>query len=383
MKKSITHLLLFLLLPALLMAQTVTTKVINLPGVGNVNFVFYNPGSLHPVGAVVFFPGSDETGTDASKLYTNGSLKFEKAGWHPPYWIVGVQTPYSYGTFNNALALPFVRGALREITSGRYAIDNTKIILTGLSYGADHIVNYMQHEPDSTFIQPAAAILMSISMYGQSGSYPNDALAGSDSRFAKIPLWGFCGTSDPFYPMMSHFFSLTAKAGYMDIFTSAAGGHNGTFWNTYYNPSWQSNGTNIYDWAMKYQASTPAAAPVVKARILLDSASIHYPGSSVLFTDSSLNAYYTTLSVIPAVRYSPMADKQILLANLSAGSYTVTLTAFDSAGHSDTARANIVVYGPPACPSCPSCPGQVINIIPTLIGNTWQLKLVYKDGTTQ
>lgn len=381
-------LLLLLFVPLVTLAQTTTTKVVNIPGIGNTNFIFYDPGISQPTGAVIFFPGNLETGSDPTKLYINGPLNFIKAGGlKPTYWVIGVQTPYTGGTFNNPAALPFVRGALREITSGRYNIDKSKLILTGLSYGADHVMNYLQHEPDSTYIPIAAAIPMSIALAGQMGSYPNDALGGNDIRFAKLPLWGFCGTSDNFYLMMSHFFSLLTKAGYYNIFTSYAGGHSG--WNTYYSPTYKLNGLNIYDWAMQYTVAAKMMNPV-HAHLWVDSLIIHYPTTSVLLKDSSTGA--ASSDILYAVngndntgRFSVGDLSQgILLANLVDGSYVLNLVASDNAGHSDTATATIQVYGPPKC----SAPRTVTSIQVVINGLYFTIpvagtKIGFNDGTTQ
>jgi pimeloyl-ACP methyl ester carboxylesterase len=388
-------LLFLLLLPLAMSAQTTITKVINIPGIGNVNFTFYNPGLAQPTGAVIFFPGSGETGTNAALLAVNGPLKSIQTGWKPSFWVIGVQTPYSYGTFQNPAALPFVRGALREIISGKYNIDRSKLILAGLSWGTDHIMNYLQHEPDSTYIPIAAAIPMSMGLYGQTGSYPNDQLGGNDSRFARVPLWGFCGTSDAFYPFMSHFFVLLTKAGYYNLFTAAAGSHNGAFWNTYYSPSYKFNGLSVYDWAMQYSVSK--LTNPVHARLWVDSTIIHYPTTSVLLKDSSTGAsssdfIYTVNSNDNTGRFGPAGDvsQGVLLANLVEGSYDLALVASDNASHYDTARVTIRVYGPPKCPICPVCPAPRTVKSIQLIGDgvlfpvpkSWY-QVTYSDNATQ
>jgi hypothetical protein len=258
-------LLIALLFPLLTFSQTTVTKVIDGgAGVGKFNLVIYTPAVVNSsLPAFVFVPGNGQTGNNASLLSVNGPLKFIQGGWKPNFIVVCAQTPYAGGTYNNPLSLPFMRAVMKEISSGAYGIDKTKIYLTGLSYGADHIVNYMQRETDANFIAPAAAIPMSISMYGTVGSYPNDALSGTDTRFATLPLWGFCGTSDDFYPYMSRYFSLLTKAGYVNKFTKYTGGHSG--WNTYYDPNYKENGLNIYDWALQYATKSTTPPPVVIA----------------------------------------------------------------------------------------------------------------------
>lgn len=230
------------------------TKIVNGGiGVGNFNVAYWlpdNPSSSNlPV--FLFIPGSGESGSDVSRLYVNGPLKFIQSGsWKPPFVVIGAQTPYSWGP--NWQSDPiFMRAVLKEVTSGFYPIDPSKVVLTGLSYGAGHIMNYMQFEKEAQFVYPLAAIPMSIACYGEGGSSPNDYLAANDSRFSKIPMWGFCGTSDSFYSSMGHFFSLLNIAKYPSGFTSYSGGHGG--WNTFYDPNYKNSvGQNIYDWALAF-----------------------------------------------------------------------------------------------------------------------------------
>jgi len=231
-----------------------TKKVDGGSGVGIFNIAYYIPDgtpSSSKLPVFVFIPGSGETGTDVTKLYINGPLKFIQSGsWKPPFVVIGAQTPYSWGMGWQTDPI-FMRAVMKEVVSGGYPIDPSQIVLTGLSYGASHVMNYMQFEKSAAFIKPLAAIPMSISCYGSGGSYPTDYLAGNDSRFADTSLWGFCGTLDSFYPAMSRFFTVLLKgAGYYFSFTPYSGGHGG--WNTFYDPSYKNAvGQSIYDWALQ------------------------------------------------------------------------------------------------------------------------------------
>lgn len=243
----------------------ITTKVIDGgTGVGKYNFVIYTPETgSGPWPVVVQIPGDGEAGNDPNKAYTNGPFAFLKDGtWKPNMVFIFAQTPYHGGTYNNPLSKGFMRSVMQEVVSGKYPIDKTKIYLTGLSYGADHILFYVQKEDDAHFIAPAAIVPMSMSITGSAGNYPNDSIAGNDLRFKKIPIWAFCGTEDSFYAAMKRFATVLAPAaGITAKLTSAPGGHSG--WNKWYTPSYKENGMNIEDWMLQY--STVPSSPVVVA----------------------------------------------------------------------------------------------------------------------
>jgi len=123
----------------------------------------------------------------------------------------------------------------------------------------------------------------------------------------------------------------------------------------------------------------------------MDSLVIHYPTTSVLLIDSSTGAtssdfLYLVNSTDNTGRFSPAGDlsQGILLANLVEGSYSLSLVAVDNAGHSDTAKATIQVYGPPKCPP----QRTVASIQTTVFGQVITIpltatKIYFSDGTTQ
>jgi len=263
----------------------ITSKIVSSP-IGAFNWVQYTPDAgAGPWPVLIMIPGNGETGNDGSKAYVNGPFYFLKnIGWKPNMVIVFAQTPYQGGTYGNPAALPFMRAVMHEIANGKYPVDITKIYLTGLSYGSDHVTYYMQKEDPAYYIPVAAIAPMSMNIYGSIGNYPNDTFGGNDSRFLKCPIWGFCGTQDSFYQPMHKFVTqLASAAGVKTKWTEWAGGHSG--WNQFYNPTFKQDGMNVEDWLSQYSTAVipPVATPppvVVPAPKTIKSILITYSDGS-------------------------------------------------------------------------------------------------------
>lgn len=278
------------LLPFIAKSQTTITKVVNGgPGVGNFNLTVVTPAGVtsDTVGAI-FFPGSGESGSDPSKFYVNGPGYWLKAmpTWKPGMVIAFAQTPVSWGPNRGDRPL-FVLAALKEFLNGGYHIDRRRFTLTGLSNGAAYIYNYMQYAADSEYIQPAAVVAMSMAIYGISGNYNNgtDALAGTDIRWAKVPAWFFCGSSDAFLQPMLRYVALQKASGVTIKMTQAAGAHTPDFWISQYNPS---NPINLYPWisAQAVIPTAPAITPPVINPVLVNKGIISIT-NTILYSDST------------------------------------------------------------------------------------------------
>lgn len=250
-----------LFLPLASLGQTTITRIVNGgPGVGNFNLLVYTPvGVTTDTIGLIMFPGSGESGTDITKAYVNGPDYWLKTTptWKPGMVIAFAQTPVTWGP-NRGDRPAFVIAALKELLNGGYHIDKKRFTLTGLSYGAAYIFNYMQYAADSEYIQPAAVVAMSMAIYGINGNYNTgtDALAGTDSRWAKVPAWFFCGNSDPFVGPMLRYVALQKAAGVNITMSQYSGGH--CCWNAQYDPT---NPIKLYPWIMKQAVFT--SAPVV------------------------------------------------------------------------------------------------------------------------
>lgn len=266
---------------------TTITKVVNGgPGVGNFNLVVYTPlGVTTDTVGLIMFPGSGQSGTDPSLAYVNGPDYWLKASptWQPGMVIVFAQTPSTWGPDRGAKPL-FVQAVLKELLNGGYHIDRNRFTLTGLSWGAAYIFNYMQYATDADYIQPAAVVAMSMSIFGMSGDYNSgtDALSGTDSRWAKVPAWFFCGSSDTYLQPMLRYQALQKKAGVNIPVIQYAGGH--CCWNGPYSPTATSN--NIYPWIMQ-QAVIPPAPVIVPPIIIPAKKSILSVTTTYLYADST------------------------------------------------------------------------------------------------
>jgi len=288
MQKIMKRVLLFsFLLPLASLAQTTITKVVNGgPGVGNFNLVVYTPaGVTTDTVGLVMFPGAGESGTDDTKAFVNGPDYWLKANpaWRPGMVIAFAQTPVPWGP-NRGDRPSFVLAALRELLNGGYHIDKKRFILTGLSYGAGYIFNYMQYAADSEYIQPAGVVAMSMAIFGINGNYNagTDALAGTDFRWSKVPTWFFCGTSDPFLQSMVRYVALQQQAGTTIKMMQYAGGH--CCWNTQYNPS--NSAVNLYPWIMS-QAAIPSVPVVVPPPPVIPKKTILTVTTTYLYSDST------------------------------------------------------------------------------------------------
>lgn len=238
----------------------ITTKVIS-SKIGSYNWVQYTPDKgTGPWPVLIMFPGAGQTGNDPNQAYVYGPLASAKNGYAPDMVLIFAQTPYPYGTYNNSVALSFLRSVMQEITNGKYPIDINRIYLTGLSYGADHIFYYIQKEDPAYYIPIAAIAPMSMQVFGSIGSSPNDTFGGNDDRFKSCPIWGFCGTQDSFYSPMHRFVTaLAPAAGCKTKWTEWVGGHSGC--GKYYDPNYRENGMNIEEWLLQYSLA-PVVAPL-------------------------------------------------------------------------------------------------------------------------
>jgi len=240
----------------------IATKVFPSPA-GNFNLVYYVPDNITgPLPVFIMFPGDGEAGTDPSMAYVNGPMVFIKKGWSPNFIIVFAQTPYHGGTFGNPVAIPFLRAAIQAVVNN-LPVDKTKIYLTGLSYGADHVMCYVQKEDPAYYIPIAGVIPMSMGIYGSVGSYPNDSLGGNDTRMNKMRIIGFCGNTDfPLNPMQRFFNVLLKAAGIDSNLIIYIGGHSG--WNAFYDNNYKGpKGLNIYDDVIQSTTPAPIVTPPV------------------------------------------------------------------------------------------------------------------------
>jgi predicted peptidase len=126
-----------------------------------------------------------------------------------------------------------------------YAIDTTRIYLTGFSAGGFNVLNYLTDKPEYAK-RVAAAVPMSTLNLDATHFIQLRYLAEQNTR-VKI----FCGTADGFFANNKKYayYISTLKTGIAE-FVPYNGGHNGWFrifssTNNYYKP-------NMYEWMLRF-----------------------------------------------------------------------------------------------------------------------------------
>lgn len=216
---------------------------------GQYNYMAHVPPGTGKMPTFIFIPGNGESGTGVNKLYTHGPMGFIRDGKlkRNDMAFIAIQP-----TAGPASAL-WVERMLDSIFSNpAFRADPNRFYLSGLSYGAASIFDYIKNTPDDRFRPPAAIIPFSITTNAQCGDfYANtDYLCGTDFRYATIPAWGFAGNQDSHFGKMKRFFQRLIEAGYNARWTTYQGGH--CCWGNFYNPSYKEDDKNIYDWAIQY-----------------------------------------------------------------------------------------------------------------------------------
>lgn len=336
MKKLFSLLLLIISLAS--SGQTLTKKWA-VPG-GSVNVIIQYPAGAGTavLPAVIAFPGKGEFGSNAAMLYSNTPLSFAKTNTFTPNMIiVAVQVPDACcpGTWQLAATI------LDSLSKGPYHIDWNKWYMTGLSYGAATIMNYIQQTPDANFRKPAAVAIMSINMMPLCGSKYSGTLSlcGNDMRFASIPNWCFCGTADAFYEDQTKYVALETGAKYPVKYTTSGIGHGP--WTQWLDPKF-----GLYDWFLTNSngpATVPNKPPVANAgapqtiTLPVDSAKLDCSGS--YDPDGTLTV--CSFSLISGPNHPIWGRNSV--SGLVDGIYTFLLTIKDDKGATSTATTTITV----------------------------------------
>lgn len=216
---------------------------------GAYNWMASIPAGSGKLPVFIFIPGSGESGTNVNALYTYSPMGFIRDGKlkRKDMAFIAIQPtkgPASWKWVVQMLDSIFSKPAFRA--------DPNRFYLSGLSYGAASIFDYIKNTPADLFRLPAAVIPMSITTNAQCGDfYANtDYLCGTDLRYENIPAWGFAGSGDSHFGKMKRFFQRLIEAGYNARWTTYQGGH--CCWGNFYNPDYRENGKNVYDWAIQY-----------------------------------------------------------------------------------------------------------------------------------
>lgn len=346
--------------------------IIQIPGVEPAILhlpVGYTAGAKYPL--LVFLHGKGEGGTNPATIYNSSS-----AGG-PAYFI-------SQGAWPSSLPLLVVSPQFPSTTTGTspaqletilqylvktYAVDITKIYLTGISEGGAAVTNYITHTGVVPSFKIAAAVIMSAAIGQPSQTQINQITAD------KVNVWGFGSMSDIFgiqtKILVSGAFSgnggTLVGLGTLGRFTSYTGGH--CCWNPFYAPTYVENGVNIYQWMMQFPAQKPNQPPVANAGA---SQTITLPLNSVtLDCSKSYDPDGTIISCTWTLKSGPNVPtvNNGLVSNLIVGTYVFTLTVIDNQGATGSGTITVIVN---------PLPKTVIFSIKLLDGKTFTL---YSDGS--
>ena len=197
---------------------------------------------------ILFLHGWGEKGTDnESQLQQVGGL-IEAAREYDSF-LLAPQVPVGGNWVADTIS---VVGEILESTQDNYAVDSSRIYVTGYSMGGFGTLNSMLIFPEVF----AAAVPMHSSISPTAGQYIDH-----------IPTWGFNGELDISAERMSELLQVMASAGLVDIrYTELAGiGHSG--WDEIYRDINQ----ELYPWLFSNEivaTPLPAAAPLLLSALL-------------------------------------------------------------------------------------------------------------------
>ncbi len=362
--------------------------------------IFYPPAYYagKKCGLIVWNNGDGEnTSLDVSETYRQSLPRMINAGLTPYsilpnkdtlFWVVAMEHNNAGSAYRSQQQqiIPWI------LNKSGIKYDSSHVWVSGLSGGGSgtwaSVMNQVPTNGASWWRIITGIIPMA------NGGYDNnlDSLKSILTLDALNGMWFFpyIGTQDPGYNPSGFFrydslLKKYAEPGHYIPRIIQGGTHSANVWDV----PWNSRG--LWDSLGAIGWTAPVTVNPVHAKVIIDSLVIHYPNTSFVLADSSIGSSWSSWGVFmyptgfPGRWSSYQTQKGMLLSNLVGGDYGLQFVAGDNNGNTDTIRAVLRVYGPPACPACPVCPAprKVVNIIPTMIGNTWQLKFVYDDGTTQ
>lgn len=262
-----------------------------------VSLLQYTPGGydendenkLYPV--MIYFPGngtaSESGGVDPCRLLSDQptSLPAKMADrlfrdsayyqgvWHKFIVLSPQYNKYYYDGNNGVYDFPTPESvdSLIDYALSQYRIDPTRVYLTGMSAGANIVIQYASSSIERA--QRVAAISIA-STCSQVGVYPNAsnaasiiASAGLATRFISCPADEYCGNG----PALSWINGINAASPlvapeFISLDQNTAGqtfsceGFKHNTWNKLYDSSFRYNGKNLLEWSIQYTGN--AALPV-------------------------------------------------------------------------------------------------------------------------
>jgi predicted peptidase len=254
--------------PADLSPSTLTARATQLSAHCN-GFYEYLPegyltsssSSKYPL--LIFFHGAGEIGSDStqlSKVLKNGPLKHVSNGTLPASFTVN-NTTYRFIIIAPQLtssdnSFPDELDKIIEWAKRTYKVDQSRIYLTGLSFGAGVCWNYVG--ANANYAHKIAAVVATASYINEARTdFKIDNGKAHVIAASNLPIWATHNDRDNVCPLawVINADSLVKKSNpsgkhlpKLTVFN--AYGHEG--WTQTYDPNFQENNLNIYQWMLQY-----------------------------------------------------------------------------------------------------------------------------------
>ncbi len=196
---------------------------------------------------ILFLHGAGERGTNLWKATTHGPAKYSVNHPEFPFILVTPLCP-SDKTWSNDVLLPL----LDEIAS-KFAVDKTRIYLTGISMGGYATWSMgLRHPEKFAAIVPicgggdTGAIILAQHGYG---------VPDHKAALKSLPVWVFHGAKDPVVPVgeSEHLVNALKNFGIKEIkFTVYPEAQHNSWTETYDNPA-------LYEWLLQHQRKAAVA----------------------------------------------------------------------------------------------------------------------------
>jgi predicted peptidase len=212
---------------------------------------------------LIFFHGGSETGADSTtlgKLLVHGPLRLVKNGAFPTSFTVNNQT-YKFIIIapqftSSGTSYPDEINTIIEYAKQKYKVDASRIYLTGLSFGAGLMWNYIGQ---NTSYAKKIAAMVSIAAYINEtrGDFKVDSARAQTISSSNLPIWSTHNSGDNTCPLVwiTNAYTLLRNSNpapdpspRLTVFN--VNGHGG--WTQTYDPSFRENNLNIYEWMLQY-----------------------------------------------------------------------------------------------------------------------------------
>lgn len=220
-------------------AQTGVQTAHPLPNPAGLGFYEYLPagyasGVKFPL--IVFFHGQGERGNGASELsrvLKNGPPKLINAGSDFPAIVISPQLPASNSSWSDTITTPFV-----DYLLAHYAVDPTRIYVTGLSLGGGGAWRYAKAHPNLV-----AAVVPVCGTESSSGY----------AVLADVPIWAFHSEGDPTVPLNSSTAKLEVITGIAPLANRPDDNYTPGYTGSFVSGSWH--------WRRGYETLPPGGNP--------------------------------------------------------------------------------------------------------------------------